>query len=250
MRRKRRSRRCDEHGAVCSDGAERVSSWTRTVRQRPDKTRLRPGSDCSITTISGQQPFLRVSAPLPASLVLLTHPAPTLPARRSACSTRVVALPCCPRSDGPFRRARARESARPALRVCQCTRIQRETTAEWACTELWAELERGMRLWWCGSEDDRHEDSKPQYGDNDRHEPQAEIDQNRVSARGLRVSGGTAQEQPNDGEEQRGPRVGQPGAPRTHAAFSFGPAALCASRVSKRAGRNSVTSASTACTPW
>ena len=37
MRRKRRSRRCDEHGAVCSDGAERGSSWTRAVRQRPDK---------------------------------------------------------------------------------------------------------------------------------------------------------------------------------------------------------------------
>ena len=40
------------------------------------QTRLRLGSDCRITTISGQQPVRRVSAPRPASLALLTRPAP------------------------------------------------------------------------------------------------------------------------------------------------------------------------------
>jgi hypothetical protein len=70
-----------------------------------------------------------------------------------------------------------------------------------------------MRCWRCGSEDDRREDLKPQYGCNDRHEPEADVDQNCVTARGLRVSGDTAQEHPNNSEQQRGPRVDQSATP-------------------------------------
>src|SRR3712207_6240673 len=121
---------------------------------------------------------------------------------------------------------------------------------EWAGTEFCAGPEKGGRRGWCGSENNQHEVRKPKSGGNDRHEPQAEVDQKRVTARDLRISGSTAQEQPNNSEQQRGPRVGQPGAPRTHAAFASGSATPPASRLSTRAGRNSVTSASTAGTPW
>ena len=58
------------------------------------------------------------------------------------------------------------------------------------------------------SEDDRHEDLKPQYGGDDRHEPQAEVEQDCVTARGPRVSGSTTQEYPDNGDQQRGSRVG------------------------------------------
>ena len=70
-----------------------------------------------------------------------------------------------------------------------------------------------MRSWRCVSEDDRREDLKSQYGCNDRHEPEADVDQNCVTARGLRVSGDTAQEHPNNSEQQRGPRVDQSATP-------------------------------------
>jgi hypothetical protein len=51
------------------------------------------------------------------------------------------------------------------------TRIQRKATAGVGIHGTLRRPKRGLRRWRCGSEDDQHEDLKPQYGGADRHEP-------------------------------------------------------------------------------
>jgi hypothetical protein len=60
-------------------------------------------------------------------------------------------------------------SCTPCLPSCAATSAQ--------CAKFCIDPEKRMRRW-CGSEDDQHEDLKPQYGGNDHHEPR--VDQNRV----------------------------------------------------------------------
>jgi hypothetical protein len=61
-------------------------------------------------------------------------------------------------------------SCTPCLTGCAATSAQ--------CAEFCIDPEKGMRRWWCGSEDDQPEDLKPSYGGNDHREPR--VDQNRV----------------------------------------------------------------------
>ena len=63
----------------------------------------------------------------------------------------------------------AAELVREPLAV---THIQRKTTVGGGIHGAGLRRpQRGMRRWRCGSEDDQHEDLKPQYGGADRHEP-------------------------------------------------------------------------------
>ena len=46
-----------------------------------------------------------------------------------------------------------------------------KTTADVGIHGTLRRPKRGMTRWRCGSEDDQHEDLKPQHGGDDRHEP-------------------------------------------------------------------------------